>query len=122
MMEFVFWFYPVKDVKQSLALYKQRFGMEEIWWADASTVLLQTQKSNVKVMLEQDEAEERLTPGGVFLVNSVDEFFETHNEKFQFAITPCDVPPGRYAAFKDESGNVVRIVDGSKNKKFFYWD
>lgn len=55
-------------------------------------------------MLEQDETEEKLTPGGVFLVNSVDEFYENHKVEFQFVIVPCDVPPGRYAAFKDVSG------------------
>ena len=28
---------------------------------------------------------------------------------------PIDIPPGRYAIYKDNSGNAIRIIDFSKN-------
>ncbi|WP_157724895.1 VOC family protein [Virgibacillus phasianinus] len=117
-MKLVFLFYPVKDLHRSLAFYK-KLGMEEDWWADKDTVALNIPGSDVKLMLEKDESEEKLTPGGMFLINSVEQFYRKHKEDFHFVIEPCDVPPGRYAAFEDESGKTVRVVDGTKNNNFF---
>lgn len=117
-MKLMFLFYPVKDLQNSLAFYKE-LGFEEDWWADQDTVALNIPGSSVKMMLEQDESEEKLTSGGMFLVENVDQFYWEHADDYNFVIDPCDVPPGRYAAFEDDSGNTVRVVDGTKDENFF---
>lgn len=117
-MKLKYLFYPVKDLRRSLAFYK-KIGMEEAWWADQNTVTLNIPGSNVQMMLEQDEAEDKLTPGGMFLVDSVDQFYREHADDYDFKIKPCDVPPGRYAAFEDASANTIRVVDSTKDKNFF---
>ena len=65
-------------------------------------------------MIEDDE--QVLTSGGVFLVDSVDEFFKEHEEILEFVKKPIDIPPGRYAIYKDNSGNLLRIIDFTKEK------
>ena len=66
-------------------------------------------KYDSKLLIENDEHD--LGAGGVFLVESVDEFFQEKKDILTFVREPVDIPPGRYAIYKDGSGNVIRIID-----------
>ena len=42
-------------------------------------------------------------------------FYEDNSGSLSFVITPRDIPPGMYAAFTDPSGNVIRVMDNTKD-------
>jgi catechol 2,3-dioxygenase-like lactoylglutathione lyase family enzyme len=113
-MKLVFLFHPVKNLKESLAFYRDTLGFEEAWREGEHTVALSLPNSDVRLMIEDDELE--LSAGGIFLVDSVDNFFNENKNILEFVKEPIDIPPGRYAIYKDNSGNPLRIIDFSKEK------
>jgi catechol 2,3-dioxygenase-like lactoylglutathione lyase family enzyme len=114
-MKLVFISYPVNKMDEALAFYRDALGMEEAWREGARTVALRT-NSDVQILLEEDEEEHTYGPGGVFVVDNVDLFFEENKDKLTFVKEPCDIPPGRYAIFMDATGNPIRIIDLTKQK------
>ncbi|RLL44900.1 hypothetical protein D8M04_08445 [Oceanobacillus piezotolerans] len=113
-MKLAFLSHPVKDLKASLNYYREVFGFEEAWREGDHTAALKLPDSEIKLMIEDDD--EGFSAGGVFVVVSVDQFYEENKEKINFVKTPCDIPPGRYAIFQDIDGNVMRIIDMSKER------
>lgn len=63
----------------------------------------------MKLLIENYE--HALGASGVFLVKSVDDFLEEKKDSFSFVREPGDIPPGRYAIYKDDSGNVIWVID-----------
>ncbi|MEI5907421.1 VOC family protein [Bacillus spongiae] len=113
-MKLVFLYHPVKNVKESLAFYRDTLGFEEAWREGEHTVALTLPNSDVRLMIEDEEAD--LSAGGVFLVDSVDDFYNENKNVLEFVKEPIDIPPGRYAIYKDISGNYLRIIDFTKEK------
>ena len=111
-MKLLFMDYPVENLKESLAFYRDVLGFEEAWREGDHTVALKMPGSDVQLMIENDEV--GLTPGAVFLVDSVDEYYGKKRDILTFVKEPMDIPPGRYAIFQDNSGNLIRILDFSK--------
>jgi catechol 2,3-dioxygenase-like lactoylglutathione lyase family enzyme len=111
-MKLVFLYHPVKNLKESLTFYREDLGFEEAWREGNHTVALKLPETEVQLMIEEDN--EGLTAGGVFLVDSVDEFFDEKKNMLRFIKEPIDIPPGRYAIYEDYSGNPMRIIDFSK--------
>ena len=111
-MKLLFMDYPVENLKESLAFYRDVLGFEEAWREGDHTVALKMPGSDVQLMIENDEV--GLTPGAVFLVDSVDEYYKEKKDILSFVKEPMDIPPGRYAIFQDNSGNLIRILDFSK--------
>lgn len=112
-MKLVFHSQPVKDMKKAVIFYRDILGMEEAWREGDHTVSFKT-NTETQILLEDDEFEREFGPGSVFLVDSVDEFFKENQNSLRFVKEPCDIPPGRYAIFTDDSGNPIRIIDISK--------
>ena len=108
-MKLAFIDYPVKDLKKSIAFYRDTLGFDEAWREGDHTVAFKLPGSDVQLMIENDEY--GTGPGAVFLVESVDQFFEEHKEQLKFVKEPVDIPPGRYAIFQDTDGNLIRILD-----------
>lgn len=111
-MKLLFMDYPVENLKESLAFYRDVLGFEEAWREGDHTVALKMPGSDIQLMIETDEVGS--TPGAVFLVDSVDQYFEDNKDIINFIKEPIDIPPGRYAIFQDNSGNLIRILDFSK--------
>lgn len=111
-MKLSFLYHPVIDLKESLIFYRDVLGFEEAWREGNHTVALSIPNTEQRIMLEADEQD--LGAGGVFLVDSVDEFYKEHQSKVEFVKKPIDIPPGRYAIYLDDSGNPIRIIDFSK--------
>ena len=111
-MKLLFLYHPVNNLKESLSFYRENLGFEEAWREGEHTVSLNIPDSEVKLLLEDDEKE--LGAGGVFLVDSVDKFYLENKESLEFVKEPIDIPPGRYAIYKDNSDNHIRIIDFSK--------
>jgi catechol 2,3-dioxygenase-like lactoylglutathione lyase family enzyme len=110
-MKLTFIHYPVKDLKESLPFYRQ-LGFEEAWREGDHTVALHMPGTDVQLMLEDDELD--IGPGCVFIVDSVDHFYEQNKAQLDFLKEPMDIPPGRYAIYRDPSGNPFRLIDMSK--------
>ncbi|WP_409270139.1 VOC family protein [Neobacillus sp. SCS-31] len=115
-MKLLFLYHPVKNLKESLAFYRDNLGFEESWREGEHTAALKLPGSEVQLMLEDEMDKEEMTPGGIFLVDSVDSFYEENKQKYEFTKEPFDIPPGRYAIYLDNSGNPIRILDFSKEK------
>lgn len=113
-MKLAFLYHPVKDLKAAVAYYRDVLGYEEAWREGEHTAALKLPGTDVQLMIEDED--EGLPAGGMFVVDSVDEFYENNKDKVDFVKDPCDIPPGRYAIFQDISGNPVRILDLSKEK------
>ncbi|MBA2665817.1 MAG: VOC family protein [Trueperaceae bacterium] len=112
-MQLSFVYVPVTDLAEALALYRDLLGFEQVWQEGEFVAGLDIPDSDVQIMLEQDPTEVG-KPGPIFVVDSVDAFYAEHAEEMAFVVVPQDIPPGRYAAFDDPSGNRVRILDTSK--------
>ncbi|RDW22114.1 VOC family protein [Oceanobacillus chungangensis] len=113
-MKLVFLCHPVKNLKESLTFYRDKLGFEEAWREGDHTAALKLPDSEIQLMIEDDEQE--LSAGGIFLVDSVDEIYSDNKDTLEFIKGPVDVPPGRYAIYKDNSGNLLRIIDFTKEK------
>jgi catechol 2,3-dioxygenase-like lactoylglutathione lyase family enzyme len=113
MMKLIFHSQPVKEMKKAVSFYRDVLGMEEAWREGDHTVAFKT-NSDTQILLEDDVEEHSYGPGSVFLVDSVDEFYQENNTSLNFVKEPSDIPPGRYAIFSDDSGNPIRIIDMSK--------
>lgn len=110
-MKLAFLHHPVKNIKESLTFYRETLGFEEAWREGDHTVVLRLPGTEVQLMLEDDEFD--FGAGGIFVVDSVNDFYEENEDKLNFVKMPCDIPPGRYAIYKDVSGNTIRIIDMS---------
>ncbi|KMY44707.1 hypothetical protein AC622_11100 [Bacillus sp. FJAT-27916] len=108
-MKLVFLYHPVDNLMESLSYYRDTLGFEEAWREGEQAIALQLPGTDVKLLIENDEHD--LGAGGVFLVESVDDFFQEKKDTLTFVREPVDIPPGRYAIYKDGSGNVIRIID-----------
>ncbi len=113
-MKLVFLHHYVKDLKQALAYYRETHGFEEAWREGEHTAAMKI-PGNSEVQLMLEDQDEGVPSGGVFLVDSVDSFYEEKREVLKFVLDPMDIPPGRYAIYLDESGNPIRILDMTKN-------
>ncbi|MBN3555526.1 VOC family protein [Fictibacillus nanhaiensis] len=112
-MKLVFHSQPVKDMKSAVAFYRDILGMEEAWREGNHTVSFKA-NTDTQILLEDDKIEREFGPGSVFLVDNVDAYFTSNQSTLNFVKEPCDIPPGRYAIFTDDSGNPIRIIDMSK--------
>lgn len=108
-MKLVFLYHPVKNLKQSLHHYREVLGFEEAWREGDHTVALKMPDTEVQLLIEEDEID--LDAGGVFLVDSVDDFFEQNQSNLEFIKQPKTIPPGRYAICKELNGNIIRLID-----------
>jgi catechol 2,3-dioxygenase-like lactoylglutathione lyase family enzyme len=113
-MKLVFLYQPVKNLKESLTFYREVLGFEEAWREGEHTAALKLPDTDVRLMIEDED--EGLPSGGVFLVDSVDTFFNEHKDQLEFLRQPCDIPPGRYAIYADNAGNPIRILDFTNEK------
>ena len=110
-MKLVFMYYPVKSLNESLAFYRDTLGFEEAWREGENTVALHMPGTDVRLLIEDDEF--GLPAGGVFLVDSVDDYYREYKETVEFIKEPVTIRPGRYTIYKDASGNLLRIIDFS---------
>lgn len=112
-MKLAFVYYPVADLSQALRFYRDELGFEEAWREGEGTAGLNLPGTSARLMLDvAGQGESR--PGAVFQVDSVDQFYAEHREQYVWQEEPCDIPGGRWAVLVDPTGNVVRLIDESR--------
>lgn len=112
-MKLRFLFHPVSNAVEAARFYREQFGWEEVWRESNLTIGVRIPGSEIGLMLDQDD--DGAPAGGFFEVPSVDSFYVEHKEKVDFIVEPKDIPPGRYAIFRDPAGNAIRIFDNSND-------
>jgi catechol 2,3-dioxygenase-like lactoylglutathione lyase family enzyme len=112
-MQLAFLYRPVRDLKEARRFYRDALGWPEAWREGETTTAFALLATAVQLLLDQDDREP-LRAGGFFRVDSVDAFYAAHRDRLRFVAPPRDIPPGRYAAVEDPSGNVLRIYDATR--------
>jgi len=112
-MGYAFLYQPVRDLDEARRFYRDVLGWAEAWREGDTVTAFAIPGTAVQLLLDQDDREP-LRAGGLFRVDSVDAFYAAHRDRLRFVIAPRDIPPGRYAAFEDPSGNVLRIYDATR--------
>jgi catechol 2,3-dioxygenase-like lactoylglutathione lyase family enzyme len=112
-MKLAFVFLPVSDLARAIAFYRDTLGLDEAWREGDHTVAFSLPSTDVALMLgnEPDSA-----AGPLFLVDSVTDFYEQNRSALNFRFEPRDIPPGLYTIFDDPAGNVIRVMDVSKER------
>lgn len=111
-MKLAFVYYPVADLSAALRFYRDELGFEEAWREGEGTAGLTLPGTSARLMLDVDATERR--PGAVFEVDSVDAFYQGHRDQYTWEEAPVDIPGGRWAVFLDPTGNLVRLIDESR--------
>jgi predicted enzyme related to lactoylglutathione lyase len=107
---------PVHDLKSALAFYRDRMGLEEAWREGEGTVAFKLSGTDVELMIDLvDEGGVEKT-GPMFILPSVDRYYEENQGTMEFVRKPADIPPGRMAIVKDPSGNLIYFIDLSKQR------
>lgn len=114
-MKLSMFYLPVKDLNEALALYRDALGFEVAWREGELTAGLAVPGSDVLLMIDQ-AASAGEKPGPFFEVDDVDAFYAERSGQLAFVAPPSSIPPGRYAAFDDASGNRVHLLDLSAER------
>jgi predicted enzyme related to lactoylglutathione lyase len=110
-MKLLFLYHPVTDLQKALAFYRDELGWDEAWREGDTTIAMQVPGSELQVMLDVADSSAEgpaLGSSGFYEVDDVDAFLTAHS-----GITPVegptDLPPIRYASFRDPAGNAFRL-------------
>jgi catechol 2,3-dioxygenase-like lactoylglutathione lyase family enzyme len=106
---------PVHDIQSSLIFYRDHLGLEEAGQEGDTTIIFNLPGTDVKLMIDQHGEHIATTPGPLFMLPSVDEFYAHQLHNISFVQEPIDFPIGRWAAAKDPTGNTIYFVDMSKS-------
>ena len=108
-MKLTFVFVPVKDLKESVAFYRDSLGLDEAWREGDQTAAFTLPGSEIQLMLDVNTGPD-WSPGGFFEVDSVEKYVAEHPE-FPWVKESIEIPGGRGASFRDPSGNVIYLFD-----------
>ncbi len=105
---------PVRDLKSALAFYRDKMGLVEAWREGEGTVAFKLPNSDVELLIDLIDAGSADTTGPLFVLPSVDIFYEENHTTVEFVRQPAAIRPGRWASIKDSSGNSMYFIDYSK--------
>lgn len=111
-MKLTFLYQPVKDLKESVAFYRDTLGFEESWREGETTVAFKLPGSEVELMLDiPTSTGPEWGAGGFYAVDSVDAFRKSHPELDWRS--EIEMPGGKGATFLDPTGSPVHLFDQS---------
>lgn len=111
-MKLEFLYAPTRDLQAALALYRDSLGWEEAWREGDATVSLNLPGTDVQLML--DQADSGAASGPIFVVDSVAEFSAGRPSELRVRDELEEIPGGFMASFEDPSGNVIYVLDQSR--------
>lgn len=95
--------------------YYRELGLSPVWWPDEDSVVLSACRGRpASLLLTSDPAETMLGPGGLYVVDRLDDFFQRH-PRLDWLVKPSDRPFGRYAVLADRTGIPVRLVECTRD-------
>jgi predicted enzyme related to lactoylglutathione lyase len=114
-LKLAFVYMPVGDLASALAFYRDTLGFAEAWREGERTCALQLPGTEVGLLLIEDTSP-GLTPGPVFLVDSVRAYYARHTGTIPFSSQPTPIPPGYQVNITDPSGNTFGVMDVSAER------
>jgi predicted enzyme related to lactoylglutathione lyase len=108
-----FLYTPTRDLRASLALYRDELGWEEAWREGDSTVTLKLPGTDVLLMLDVTRDDTPSAFGPIFVVDDVQRFNGQRLRGLRVTSEPQAIPGGYLAAFEDPSGNTIYVMDQS---------
>ncbi|WP_031466172.1 VOC family protein [Sciscionella sediminilitoris] len=109
-MKLTFLYHPVKDLKESVAFYRDTLGLEESWREGETTAAFKLPGSEIELMLDvPPDSGPQWKAGGFYAVESVDAFRREHPELDWRG--EIEIPDGNGATFMDPAGNAVHLFD-----------
>jgi catechol 2,3-dioxygenase-like lactoylglutathione lyase family enzyme len=112
-----FLYAPTNNMKSALNFYRDKLGLEEAWREGDGTVAFKIPGSEIELMVDLLEEGVHDTAGPMFVLSSVDAFYEEEKDQLNFVRKPSDIPPGRWAALRDPDGNMFYVLDMSKTQQ-----
>jgi catechol 2,3-dioxygenase-like lactoylglutathione lyase family enzyme len=110
-MKLTFLYQPVKDVKESVAFYRDKLGLEEAWREGETTVAFKLPGSEVELMLDTPTGDgPEWAAGAMYAVDDVAAYRKEHAD-LNWIGDVIDVPGGKTATFLDPSGNAIHLFD-----------
>lgn len=115
-MNLAFVYLPVDDLKAAVAFYRDQLGLKEAWREGDHTAAFALDGTDVQLMvgLPADASDNDVGP--LFIVDDVNDFVRRYGDSLRLRIEPREVPPGVLAAFEDPAGNLIRVMDLSKER------
>jgi len=113
-MKLEFLLIPTRDMKASLALYRDSLGFTEMWREGDETVAISLPGSEVQLMLDAHDPDAPLGP--VFVVDSVERFHAAHPEALAVVEEPSEIPGGFQATYQEPGGATIYVIDQSTDQ------
>lgn len=113
-MKLAFVYLPTDDLNSVLSFYRERLGLSEAWREGDHTAALALPDTDVALMIGEPSADDDREVGPLFIVDDVQAFYAQQRGALDFRIEPREIPPGFYAAFVDPAGNLIRVMDTTK--------
>ena len=107
-MKLTYLYHPVTDVGRAVAFYRDVLGWDETWRMGDDTAAMQIPETEITVMLAIDP-DPAAPASGFFGHDDVDAFFRENRDRIDVVDEPQDLPPIRYASFRDPDGNLIRV-------------
>ncbi|WP_154792240.1 VOC family protein [Occultella kanbiaonis] len=104
---------PVADLDRAVTFYRDTLGWDEAWRMGDTTAAFKIPDSEIELMLDIP-TDDPHGQSGFYEVADVDAYFAEKKDSVDFLTEPVDLPPIRYAAFKDPDGNVFRIYHSTE--------
>ena len=111
-MQLAFVYLPVSDLKAAVGFYRDTLGLKEAWREGDHTAAFAVDGTDVQLMVGVPADQSDSDVGPLFIVDDVNDFVAQHALRLRFQ--PREVPPGMLAAFEDPAGNLIRVMDLTK--------
>jgi catechol 2,3-dioxygenase-like lactoylglutathione lyase family enzyme len=112
-MKLTFLYQPVTDLKESVAFYRDKLGLDESWREGETTVAFKLPGSEVELMLDTPPGTgPEWGAGGMYAVENVEAFMAEH-PNLKWVGEVIEMPGGKGATFLDPSGSCVHLFDQS---------
>ena len=103
---------PVPDLKAARSFYRDQLGFEETWREGDEACAFALPGTTIQLMLIQREPQHPDRAGLVFLIPSVDDFYEAQQSAIRFHGKPVDIPGnGRWVGALDATGHGLYFAD-----------
>jgi catechol 2,3-dioxygenase-like lactoylglutathione lyase family enzyme len=115
-MNLAFVYLPVQDLSEAIAFYRDTLGLKEAWREGEHTAAFTVNGSDVQLMVGVPGDDDERAVGPLFIVDDVNDFVTRQHDSLRLRFDPREIPPGLLAGFEDPAGNLLRVMDVSKER------
>jgi catechol 2,3-dioxygenase-like lactoylglutathione lyase family enzyme len=115
-MNLAFVYLPVANLAESVAFYRDTLGLKEAWREGDHTAAFAVDAGDVQLMVGIPADADDSAVGPLFIVEDVNNFIARHRDSLRLRFEPLEIPPGLLAGFEDPAGNLIRVMDSSKER------